>query len=61
MKIFEAGDRVYHKNLELYGTFDGYDWASDDTCLVCCEDEFGHNDDYKCVSLNQLRKESDCN
>lgn len=53
---FKIGDRVYHKNLETYGIFDSYDWASDDSCFVCFEDEYGHNDDYRCVSLNQLIK-----
>ena len=25
-KMFKPGDRVYHKNLKLYGTFVGYAW-----------------------------------
>ena len=28
-KNFNPGDRVYHKNLKLYGKFVGYSWESD--------------------------------
>lgn len=36
MKIekFKPGDRVYHRNLKLYGTFVGYAWESDTECDV---------------------------
>ena len=33
-KIFKPGDRVYHRNLKLYGTFIGYAWESDEECDV---------------------------
>ena len=33
-KAFKPGDRVYHKNLKLYGTFIDYAWESDDECDV---------------------------
>lgn len=38
---FKPGDRVYHKNLKLYGTFVGYAWESDDECDVDFEMEDG--------------------
>ena len=31
---FKPGDRVYHKNLKLYGTFIDYAWELDDECDV---------------------------
>ena len=34
MDKFKKGDRVYHRNLKLYGTFLGYAWESDDECDV---------------------------
>ena len=33
-KEFNYGDKVYHRNLKLYGTFVGYAWESDDECDV---------------------------
>ena len=33
-KIFKPGDKVYHRNLKLYGTFIGYAWESDEECDV---------------------------
>ena len=32
--IFKLGNRVYHKNLKLYGTFVEYAWGSDEECDV---------------------------
>lgn len=40
-KAFKPGDRVYHKNLKLYGTFIDYAWESDDECDVDFEMEDG--------------------
>lgn len=40
-KAFKSGDRVYHKNLKLYGTFIDYAWESDDECDVDFEMEDG--------------------
>jgi len=55
-KKFNKGDRVYHKNLKAYGTFEEYDWASNDGAFVEFDDEeFG----CRCVTLNQLVKEVD--
>lgn len=35
MKIkFNPGDRVYHRNLKMYGTFLGYAWESEEECDV---------------------------
>lgn len=50
---FKPGDKVYHRNLQQYGTFIGYAWESEDECDV----EFVEEDDYveqKHVSVNQL-------
>lgn len=33
-KAFKPGDRVYHRNLKLYGTFLDYAWESNDECDV---------------------------
>lgn len=41
MSRFKPGDRVYHKNLKLYGTFIDYAWESDDECDVDFEMEDG--------------------
>lgn len=40
-KALKPGDRVYHKNLKLYGTFIDYAWESDDECDVDFEMEDG--------------------
>lgn len=40
-KTFKQGDRVYHRNLKLYGTFVGYAWESEEECDVCFEMEDG--------------------
>lgn len=41
VKPFKEGDRVYHRNLEQYGTFQGYSWNSDEECYVDFETEYG--------------------
>lgn len=53
MKIFQSGDRVYHKNLKLYGIFLEYAWESDDECDVDFEIEDGEIEQ-RHVSINQL-------
>lgn len=40
-KAFKPGNRVYHKNLKLYGTFLDYAWESDDESDVDFEMEDG--------------------
>lgn len=40
-KAFKQGDRVYHRDLKLYGTFLDYAWESDDECDVDFELEDG--------------------
>ena len=52
-KAFKPGDRVYHKNLKLYGTFIDYAWESDDECDVYFELEDGEIEQ-KHVSVNWL-------
>ena len=36
---FNPGDRVYHRNLEMYGTFIEYAWESDGECDVKFEED----------------------
>ena len=52
-KAFKQGDRVYHRNLKLYGTFLDYAWESDDECDVDFELEDGEIEQ-KHVSVNWL-------
>lgn len=33
-KKFKTGDKVYHNNLKLYGTFVDYAWETDEECDV---------------------------
>lgn len=54
-KNFNPGDRVYHKNLKLYGTFVGYAWESDDECDVDFEMEDGEIEQ-RHVSVSWLKK-----
>lgn len=51
---FKEGDRVYHRNLEMYGTFMGYAWESDEECDVEFETEYGL--EQKHVSVSWLSK-----
>lgn len=54
-KNFNPGDRVYHKNLKLYGTFVGYAWESYDECDVDFEMEDGEIEQ-RHVSVSWLKK-----
>ena len=54
MDKFKNGDKVFHKNLEEYGVFEDYDWADKYSCFVTFYEDGYEN--FKCVSLNQLRK-----
>ena len=51
---FKNGDRVYHRNLKLYGSFVGYAWESDDECDVDFEMEDGEIEQLL-VSVNCLQ------
>lgn len=53
MKMFKSGDRVYHKSLELNGTFVEYDWTGKDECHVNFDTEDGY-EDCRHVTTNQL-------
>ena len=53
--MFKPGDRVYHKNLKLYGTFIDYAWESDDECDVDFEMENEENEQ-RHVSVSCLEK-----
>lgn len=53
---FKPGDRVFHKNLRLIGTFVGYAWESDEEADV----DFEMGDgliEQRHVSINQLQKQ----
>jgi len=50
---FKVGDRVFHRNLKILGTFEGYDKLDTDTCYVNFDTDDGHDDERR-VSLNQL-------
>lgn len=52
---FKAGDRVFHKNLRLFGTFVGYAWNSDEEAIVKFDNE-DNPDDCRHISVNQLQK-----
>lgn len=52
---FTNGDKVYHRNLKLIGTFVGYAWESDQEADVDFEMEDGYIEQ-KHVSINQLEK-----
>lgn len=52
---FKNGDRVFHKNLELFGTFVGYAWETNVEADVDFETEDGYIEQ-RHVSINQLQK-----
>jgi hypothetical protein len=53
---FKKGDRVFHKGLELIGTFMEYAWNSDEEAIVKF-DNADNSDDCRHVSVNQLQKQ----
>lgn len=50
---FKKGDRVFHKNLKMEGTFMEYDWTGKEECHVVFDTEDGY-EDYRHVTTNQL-------
>lgn len=52
----KKGDRVFHKGLELIGTFMEYAWNSDEEAIVKF-DNADNPDDCRHVSVNQLQKQ----
>ena len=50
---FEKGDRVFHKNLKIEGTFIEYDWTGVDECWVDFDNEGGF-EDARHISTNQI-------
>lgn len=52
---FKKGDRVFHKSLELIGTFMEYAWNSDEEAIVKF-DNADNPDDCRHISVNQLQK-----
>ena len=54
-KKFKTGDRVYHRNLKLYGIFIGYAWESNEEADVDFEMKDGYVEQRR-VSINQLDK-----
>lgn len=53
-KKFKTGDRVYHRNLKLYGTFLNYAWESNEECDVDFETDNGLEQRHVSVSLLEL-------
>lgn len=53
LSMFEKGDRVYHKNFQLEGTFIGYGLVGETECHVNFDTEDGHAD-CKQVTTSQL-------
>ena len=51
----KKGDRVFHKGLELVGTFMEYAWNSDEEAIVKF-DNADNPDDCRHISVNQLEK-----
>lgn len=51
---FKKGDRVFHKGLELIGTFMEYAWNSDEEAIVKF-DNADNPDDCRYISVNQLQ------
>lgn len=51
---FKKGDRVYHKNLQMEGTFVGYDWTGDEECHVEFDTEDEFYKDCRHVTTSQL-------
>lgn len=52
-KIFEVGNKVFHKNLKMHGTFEGYDKWDTDTCNVKFVTPDGYDDERR-VTISQL-------
>lgn len=53
MREFKKGDRVYHRNLQMKGTFVEYDWTGKDECHVDFDTDDGF-DDCRHVTTSQL-------
>ena len=53
---FKKSDRVFHKGLELIGTFMAYAWNSVEEAIVKF-DNADNPDDCRHVSVNQLQKQ----
>lgn len=52
---FKKGDRVFHKGLELVGTFVEYAWNSDEEAIVKFDNE-DNPDDCRHISVKWLQK-----
>lgn len=52
---FTKGDRVFHKGLELIGTFMEYAWNSDEEAIMKF-DNADNPDDCRHIFVNQLQK-----
>ena len=53
--VFKVGDKVHHRNLNMYGIFTGYDKWDTDTCYVnfIADDEY--NDERR-VTISQIER-----
>ena len=50
---FKKGDRVFHKNLQIKGTFIEYDWTGKNECHVNFDTDDGY-EDCRHVTTSQL-------
>lgn len=54
-KFFKPGDKVYHRQLKLYGTFIDYAWETDEECDVDFKMEDGEIEQ-RHVTVSRLEK-----
>ncbi len=53
--VFKNGDKVHHRNLNMYGTFTGYDKWDTDTCYVNFMTKDGYDDERR-VTISQVER-----
>lgn len=56
MENLKYGDKVFHRNLKMLGTFEGIDQIDIDSAHVTFMDKFDGEEDYRRVSTNFLVK-----
>jgi hypothetical protein len=56
MEDLRYGDKVFHRNLKMFGTFEGVDTIDIDSAHVTFIDKYDSEEDYRRVSTNWLVK-----
>lgn len=56
MEGLNYGDKVFHRNLKMFGTFEGVDTIDLDSAHVIFIDKFDEGEDYRRISTNFLVK-----